>query len=126
MGKEQTKVRDTRACKAYESKMHAKQMSRNMIVMLCIFIICVLDAIFGFIGTSENYTLFIPGLFGILSFIGIFIPQVMDLKAIKKENLKYQSYDTDLTKFINANKGFTTFIGILSALLVIISIFALV
>lgn len=126
MAKEQTKIRDTRACKAYESKMQAQQMKRNSIVMLFIFIICVLDAIFELIGTPDNYTLFIPGLFGILSFIGIFIPQVLDIKAIKKENLKYQSYDSDLTKFINANKSFTTFIGVLSAILIIISIFALV
>lgn len=126
MAKEQTKIRDTRACKAYESKIHAKQMKRNMIAVLCIFIICVLDAIFGFIGNPDNYTLFIPGLFGILSFIGIFIPQLLDIKAIKKENLKYQAYENDLTKFIAANKSFTTFVGILSTILIVISIFALV
>ena len=126
MDKEQPKIRDTRACKAYESKMHAKQMKRNMIAVLCIFIICIIDAIFGLIGNPDNYTLFIPGLFGILSFIGIFVPQLLDIKAIKKENLKYQSYSNDLTKFINANKSFTTFIGILNTILIVISIVALV
>lgn len=102
------------SCKSFESKLFNKQITRNIITLAVIMVVC---AIIGITLKVEHVGSIIAIVFSSLALCGISLPLYLDIKYIKKNRDKIES-----EKFVKDMAEFTAATIVVNSILLLCGI----